>query len=243
MYDPLIVDVFCRAHADIMPVADAVEHPAARAVGGAREAVADTTAAASATDSGVADEVLALSSLARAVQGDAGLADVGALTWMMLRSVVPSSAMAIFTIDDDRLRVTAEYAAGAHAEHVRGATKPIGSGLAGWVAANRRAVVNADPALDLALESAVEPPLRSALTIPLVHSGVTTGVLSLYAERPLAFTDNQARLLELMAPTLAASIAAVRRVHTVSGTWTSAAAAARRGTADLRLLNPRSSSS
>ena len=38
MYDPLVVDVFSTCYRRIMPVEEAVAHPAARAVGGARQA-------------------------------------------------------------------------------------------------------------------------------------------------------------------------------------------------------------
>ena len=46
-------------------------------------------------------EVLTISSLARAVAGNASIADVGALAWMTLRSVVPATSMAMF-VEDER---------------------------------------------------------------------------------------------------------------------------------------------
>ena len=46
-------------------------------------------------------EVLTISSLARAVAGNASIADVGALAWMTLRSVLPATSMAIF-VEDER---------------------------------------------------------------------------------------------------------------------------------------------
>jgi GAF domain-containing protein len=72
------------------------------------------------------------------------------------------------------------------------------------------------------------------LAVPLVHSDRLVAVLALYAEEPGAFTEDQSRLLELMTPRLAASLAALTEAE--------AAAAAgpprprRGGASDLRLV-------
>ena len=49
-------------------------------------------------------EVLAVTSLARAVSGEATIGDVGALTWMMLRQVIPCVSMGIFLHDENWTR-------------------------------------------------------------------------------------------------------------------------------------------
>jgi putative nucleotidyltransferase with HDIG domain len=214
MYDPLIVDVFSAKYTEIMPAEESAAHPATRAVGGARNA-ANATAepepeAAVGNDPPVLTEMLAVSSLARAVSGKASLSDVGALAWMTLRGVVPASSMALF-VEDERLDVlTVAHAAGAHAGLLRQMRKPRGGGIAGWVAVNRRGVLNADAGLDLgAGASALDPPVRSSITIPLAHEGRAVGVLSCYSAVPQGFTEDHLRLLELLAPSLAAAVAAV----------------------------------
>jgi putative nucleotidyltransferase with HDIG domain len=124
MYDPLVVDVFAANYKRIMPGEDAAAQPAAKAVGGARETApappADLQAAdgAPAAESAI-NEVLTISSLARAVSGDASLSDVGALAWMTLRNVVPANAMALFVEDQRQDLMTVAYAAGAHAAMLR----------------------------------------------------------------------------------------------------------------------------
>jgi len=55
------------------------------------------------------------------------------------------------------------------------------------------------------------PPLRSSLTVPLVHESNVLAVISLYAATPEAFSDDHARLLTLLAPSLAMSIASLNR--------------------------------
>ena len=70
--------------------------------------------------------------------------------------------------------------------------------------------VNAEPALDFGLSAAgLEPPLLSALAVPLVHDGALVAVLAVYATTRSAFSEDHARLLDLLAPRLAASMASV----------------------------------
>ena len=211
MYDPLVVDTFAKAHARIMPVADAMPHPAAQAIGDARiqdrdEARAEAHAAV--TDVGVADGLLAITSLSRAVGGDARISDVGALLWMIFRQIVPSDAMAIFVVDEDRDQIVARYAAGAHAHTIRGISRVAGSGMAGWVAVNQRPVFNGDPSIDLG-SCATDParPLRSCVAVPLMDGESLVAVLTMYCETASAFSEDHLRLLELLAPRVASALA------------------------------------
>ena len=219
MYDPMVVDAFVNARHQIMPATESAGHPILRTLGEARESIAqhvDTPAAASG-DTAATAEVLAVASLARAVSGEAGIADVGALTWMMLRQVVPAVSMSLFTYDDKRDAVVAQYAGGAHAGVLKGTQMAVGAGVAGWAAANRRFVLNADAAIDIGpLLAMAAPPLRTSLTMPLVHEGAIVGVVSLYASAVGAFSDDHARLLSLLAPSLATSVAALPK----TGPWT-----------------------
>src|SRR5688572_20390391 len=186
MYDPLVVDVFSASYKRFMPVETEAAHPAAKAIGGARESTATPAPAVPAeTEANGGDsamhEVLTISSLARAVAGNASIADVGALAWMTLRSVLPATSMAIFVEDERQDLLTVSYAAGAHVPMLRQLKKARGGGIAGWAAVNRRGVLNADAALDLGLSAhALEPPLRSAVTVPLTSGGRVVGVLSCY---------------------------------------------------------------
>jgi putative nucleotidyltransferase with HDIG domain len=214
MYDPVVVDAFMASYTRIMPPSDEVAHPVARAVGGARETGRHTArhgeSGATSGDAPVPDEVLAVTSLARAVAGQASMTDVGALAWMMLRSMVPCSSMAFFLNDDEDDAVVVRFAAGAEAHTLRHLRMARGAGIAGWASATRRGVVNADPALDFGPKiDRLDSPPRSALAVPLVHDGNCVGVLSLYGRTVNAFAEDQLRLLELLAPSFAASVASV----------------------------------
>jgi putative nucleotidyltransferase with HDIG domain len=209
MYDPAIVDTFVRTYERLMPAHESSPHPVSRTLGDARATRPEQVEVAPA-EAAATSEVLAITSLARAVTGEATIADVGALTWMMLRQVVPCASMAIFLYDDTHDAVTVQYADGAHAASLRGRRLTLGSGVAGWSAANRRFVLNADPSMDLgAGVTTLSPPLHSSLTMPLVRDGSVVAVLSLYGSAADAFTDDHARLLTLLAPSLATSIAAL----------------------------------
>ena len=72
---------------------------------------------------------------------------------------------------------------------------------------NGSSAVNAEPSLDLPRAFDMKPALGSALALPLVHDGALVAVLCVYAHAPAAYTEDHARLLELMAPQLAASAA------------------------------------
>ena len=155
----------------------------------------------------VLDEgLLAVTSLTRALGGRAELSDVGALVWVLLRQMVPADSMALFLPDDTHDHVVIRYAAGAHAHALYGVTRPTESGVAGWAAVNQKAVLNAEPILDLGFRADTTPSLRSALVVPLVESNVVVAVLALYSKELLAFTDDHLRILELLSPRLAGAL-------------------------------------
>jgi putative nucleotidyltransferase with HDIG domain len=240
MYDPEIVDIFIRAHRQLMPSETPV-HPAARAVGGARareRATQEPVAAPAAPPTSASEELLGVTSLARAVAGEATLADVGALSWMMLKQMLPCAAMGLFVKNEDKDVLEGCYAAGVHASMIRNLRSVPGDGIVGWVAAHRRSAINAEPAIDFGHTAVnLDPPLLSALTVPLIHEGTMVAVVSVYASTKFAFTDDHARLFDLLAPRLAASIAGVRSAAHADTRVT----AGRSASADLRLFRGRRS--
>jgi putative nucleotidyltransferase with HDIG domain len=210
MYDPAVVDVFLADYKRIMPESSAEPHPASRAIGGARAQDREEQALeqAAQAEGVLGDELLAITSLSRALTGDARVADVGALLWTILRSVLPCETMAIFLPDLETDEIAIRYAAGAHGTWLRGMRRSRGSGIAGWVAVNLRSAVNADPSLDLGYRaSEITPALRSCLAVPLVEGESLVAVLALYRMQRTAFSDDEVRLVELLAPRLAASLA------------------------------------
>jgi GAF domain-containing protein len=229
------------AHTRLMPVETQV-HPAARAVGGARSRVRppapDAQGAGVPGESGVAGELLGVSSLARAVAGEANVGDVGALTWMMLKPMLPCTAMGLFVHDEERDVVVNCFATGTHAGMLRGLTATPGEGIVGWVAAHRRPAVNAETALDFGVRAnELDPPLLSTLAVPLIHDGALVAVLAVYGSTRGAFSDDHARLLDLLAPRLAAAFTFVRASD--GSESPSRSAPRRQAGGELRLLRGR----
>jgi GAF domain-containing protein len=133
---------------------------------------------------------------------------------MMLRQVVPCAAMGVFIPEERDDSIRGVYAAGVHAQVIRDLRSVPGTGVVGWSAANRRMAINAEPALDYGHHVAqLEPPLLSMVAVPLIHEGSVAAVVALYATAKNAFTEDQGRLLELLAPTLAAVLAIVQAEH------------------------------
>jgi putative nucleotidyltransferase with HDIG domain len=238
MYDPAIVDVFVAAHERLMP-AETPMHPATKAVGGARTRERTSPAPLAANESNVSEEILGVSSLARALGGEATLADAGALSWMMIKQMLPCSSMGLFVPDERHDTVVGCYAAGSHAGVIRTLTASPGDGIVGWVAGHRRPAVNAEPALDFGPGAAtLQPPMMSALAVPLVHDGALVAVLSIYASSRNAFSEDHARLLDLLAPRLAASIASVASRAGINVEMPKSSGSRQRTGPDLTLLKP-----
>lgn len=93
---------------------------------------------------------------------------------------------------------------------------PVGGRVSGWVAANGRAILNADSALDLPLESS-ELALSRCLSVPIVNGSEIPAVLSLYLDDARGFSDHDLRVVEAGIGTL--DLVAVERfVQSVAGT-------------------------
>jgi GAF domain-containing protein len=156
---------------------------------------------------GLDDGMVAISSLSRAMGTSVQLSDVGPLLWVLLRQIAPSDAMALFLPDSSRRHVVIRYAAGVHAGALGGLTRPVSTGIAGWVAVNRRAILNSEPMFDLGFRGNASPALRSSLVVPLMHGEAVIAVLALYSTTLLAFTEDQLDKLELLSGRLGVALA------------------------------------
>jgi putative nucleotidyltransferase with HDIG domain len=208
MYDPLVVDTFARCYTRVMPAPAAEVHPAARAVGGARERLAAEPAAQAGygADTPVLEELVAFNSLSKAVSGEGTINDVASLAWLMLRQIVACDAMALFTPDEEADVMAACYAAGAHAASWRRSRYPMSVGAVGWTAVTHQSLANSE-----AVPQGAEglPVQYRMCTVPLLYERELVGVLALYTSKGVPFTDQQVQVLELVAPQLSAALAAV----------------------------------
>lgn len=229
MYDPQAVDAFIAIHRDVkVNDLDAPEHRDALnrisqspVVAPAPPALAESASAPASSD------VLAFVSLARLASGQSTMADVLALASKLIRDVVPGVTAAWYILDGSEALALVE-AVGPAADGLRGMRMPVGERLSGWVAANRQPIVNSEAALDLGARAhSATPPLQSCMSTPLLAGESLAGVLSLYASDAQAFTDDQSRLVQMIAPHLAQALVKAKRV---------AAEPQVTGTRDLRLV-------
>ena len=84
------------------------------------------------------------------------------------------------------------------------------------MAAHRQPIVNSDPALDLGPRAPFAPALLSCLSVPLVSGESLAGVLTLYSSQPKAFTEDQGRLVQMIAPHVATAVSRARRLEVLA---------------------------
>jgi putative nucleotidyltransferase with HDIG domain len=213
MYDPLVVDTFVRvlpqiAHRSSPPTQhhEALAHISRAAAPSGVHASPPTMQIDARADA--PDDLLALVSLARVVTADSSFADVLTLAGAQLRRVLPLATCVIYLLDDAGEVLVAEHASGPLGAVLRGTSMRVSQKLTGWVAANRTTIVNSDAGLDLAGIAA--DARRSALSTPLLDGDTLVGVLTFYGDGPNAFSDEQGRMLQMVAPHIARMLSVCR---------------------------------
>jgi putative nucleotidyltransferase with HDIG domain len=215
MYDPEVVDAFIRIHADVLvaehdePGRVEVLQQINRSLQG--HPTPEPVAPAPRPGVGAADEVLAFVSLARLTEGNGSTADVLALSTSLLRNIAPGASGAWFMVGDTGEHLSVAEAFGPAGPALRMLVMRVGENLTGWVASNRQAIVNSDASLDLGARAAEStPPLVSCLSVPLVAGQTLVAVLTMYAPGRDAFSDDLGRLVQMVAPHVAAALHAAR---------------------------------
>ncbi len=209
MYDPMIVDAFIAVHAEIAPNASPV---------GPSETVLDeiTNATVGFNSENLrleeiaasSDEMLTLYELSRALGGQAGLGDTGDAIAKHLRRLIPCSLAVFYLYDMATDELVGSHAFGEIASAFHGLRIALGERLSGWVAANRQTIINSDPTLDFGEAArASSPRLRSCLSTPLLADDELVGVLSLYSSMVDGFNADHKRIIEVVAPQIAHSLA------------------------------------
>lgn len=153
-------------------------------------------------------EIYALYEIAQAMGTSLGVADTMALIASKLSNLVPFSCCALFLDNEETETLRCRFATGADAETIQQLTVQSGQGLTGWVARNRRPLVNARPSADLeaaGLESTTTV-LQSALVCPLVFNERFIGTLAVYHIDAGCYTDDHRRLLDRVCEQAAAVI-------------------------------------
>jgi diguanylate cyclase (GGDEF)-like protein/putative nucleotidyltransferase with HDIG domain len=142
-------------------------------------------------------EIYALYEIAQTMGTSLGVSDTMALISSKLSNLVPFSACALFLFDEEADTLRCRFATGVEADAIGTMNVRAGQGLAGWVARNRRPLVNARPSAEFeAAGLAKSTTLLSALVAPLVFSDRFIGTLAVYSTQADFYTDDHRRLLD-----------------------------------------------
>ena len=206
--DPAVVQMFVKMAAEMEAAADTIESATPRrlsleptsergrpAVGFQPEATRSSTVF---DDIALAHkEIYALYEIAQTMGTSLGVADTMALIASKLSNLVPFSACALFLFDEESDTLRCRFATGVEADTIGTMMLRGGQGLAGWVARNRRPLVNARPSAEFeAAGLSKSTALQSALVAPLVFSDRFIGTLAVYSTETDFYTDDHRRLLD-----------------------------------------------
>ena len=124
-----------------------------------------------------------------------------------LSMLVPFAACSLHLWDEATDTLRCRFSTGVDAELMRQLALKNGQGLTGWVARNRRSLVNARPIADLEAAGVPMPTsLQSALVCPLIFDEQVIGTLAVYHTTPGFYTDDHRRLLDRVCEQAAAVI-------------------------------------
>ena len=141
-------------------------------------------------------EIYALYEIAQSMGTSLGVADTMALVSSKLTKIIPWSGCALFLAQGDNEVLKCRYAAGVDAPQLLNATLTFEEGLSGWVARNRRTLVNANPAITFEAVGIAETRLQTAIVVPLYFNDTFIGCLALYHTDANRYNEDHRRLIE-----------------------------------------------
>jgi diguanylate cyclase (GGDEF)-like protein/putative nucleotidyltransferase with HDIG domain len=215
--DPRVVDTFIEMYPALAAEADASQQPSRKLTRVPSHAPAAQPAVGLVNESPRTNvfedialahrEIYALYEIAQAMGSSLGVSDTMALISSKLSNIVPFSCCALFLYNEESESLRCRFATGSEAEVIQQLMVRNGQGLTGWVARNRRPLVNARPSADLeAAGMTTQTTLQSALVCPLVFNERFIGTMAVYHVNPSIYTDDHRRLLDRISEQAAAVI-------------------------------------
>ncbi len=123
-----------------------------------------------------------------------------------LERLVPYDSIAVYIKREGHL--VPQYASGENFRFFAALPVPLGEGVSGWVAQNRKPIVNGNPTVEPGYPRDTErvTPLRSALSVPLEGVSGLLGVLTLYRAEKDGFNMEHLRILQAITSKVSLSI-------------------------------------
>jgi diguanylate cyclase (GGDEF)-like protein len=205
--DPALVERFIEMLPALIAEA-AIEAPEVEAPEQHEPVLSGSTAAGTSPGAGNAfenialahREIYALYEIAQSMGTSLGVADTMALISAKLTKIIPWSGCALFLQQPGTDTLLCRFASGVDAPQLLDASLAMGDGLSGWVARNRRTLVNGDPRVTFEAAGIAAPTqLKSAIVCPLFFDDAFIGCLALYHTEPNQYTEDHRRLIERIA--------------------------------------------
>lgn len=151
-------------------------------------------------------EAQALFELSQDLGASLSLGETLSVFSVKLKPMVPYDAIAIYIKREQEL--VAEFVNGDNYRLFSSLRIPIGQGLSGWVAQNRKPIINGNPSVEPGYlnDPSKFSTLRSALAVPLEGVAGVIGVLALYRGERDAFTSDHLRILLAVSGKMALAI-------------------------------------
>jgi len=223
-FDPRVVDVLQRRYQQLerLAIAKSAEDPnaplstAIRIERGLEPAAGFENAAAQdyagrentflSSIAAARQEAQALFELSQDLGASLSLGETLSVFSVKLKPMVPYDAIAIYIQRDQEL--VPEYVNGDNYRLFTSLRIPVGQGLSGWVAQNRKPIVNGNPSVEPGYlnDPTKFSTLRSALAVPLEGVAGVIGVLALYRSDRDAFTTDHLRILLAVSGKMALAI-------------------------------------
>jgi diguanylate cyclase (GGDEF)-like protein/putative nucleotidyltransferase with HDIG domain len=145
-------------------------------------------------------EIYALYEIAQSMGTSLGVSDTMALISSKLSKLVPWSGCSLFLYQPETDTLKCRFAAGIDAPRLLNTTLKSGAGLSGWVANNRRMLINGDPRVTFSAAGVdIDTMLKSAIICPLHVNDTFIGCLALYHVDPNHYGEDHRRLIERIA--------------------------------------------
>lgn len=151
-------------------------------------------------------EAQALFELSQDLGASLSLGETLSVFSVKLKPMVPYDAIAIYILRDGAL--VPEFVNGDNYRLFSSLRIPLGQGLSGWVAQNRKPIINGNPSVEPGYlnDPSKFSTLSSALAVPLEGVSGVIGVLALYRSDRDAFTSDHLRILLAVSSKMALSI-------------------------------------
>ncbi len=151
-------------------------------------------------------EVQALFEIAQDLGNSLSLDETLSVLAVRLRKIIPHHSFAIWLKREDVLKP--DYVSGDDFRLFSSLEIPMGQGLSGWVAENRKPILNGNPSVEPGYlnDPSKFSTLRSAVAVPLEGVNGVLGVLSLYHADRDAFTKDHLRILLAISAKIGLSI-------------------------------------